>query len=92
MLGLLKACVVKVALLDIASKKGDCEKYGSTVVGVSKQSYWGQASSVTRVRLDATHFLCDGRCGPLDLVERRLLPIGHFDYSKNLCKFGGPSR
>lgn len=37
MLGLLKACVVRVALLDMASKKGDSEKYGSTVVGISKQ-------------------------------------------------------
>lgn len=74
--------MVRVALLDMASKKGDSEKYGSTVVGVSKQWYLGHQSSVTGVSLDAAHLLSDGRCGPLDLVERRLLPVSHFDHRR----------
>ena len=74
MLGLYSAWVVKVALLEVASKKGDSAKYGSTAsetfsqLGKALKSLW----ECTGVGVDAAHFLCLGG-SPLNLIQRWLL-------------------
>ena len=89
MLGLLKACVVRVALLDMASKKGDCEKYGSTVVGVSEHLHWGEQAvlpvfvwmpPISCAMAGAVHWTSSrGGCCPLAISNTARIPVNLVD-------------
>ena len=76
MLGLYSAWLVKVALLEVASKKGDSAKYGSTASETFSDLVKGLRVlwhyTRTGVGVNATHFLRLGG-SPLNFIERWLL-------------------